>query len=68
MEYTLSITNLTCGACIKVCTMILKKIDSVETVNIGEDGATRITSTKPLDMDQVRKALKEKGYETVITS
>lgn len=48
--------------------MILKKIDGVATVHIGEDGATKITSTKPLDMDQVRKALKEKGYETVITS
>ncbi len=68
MEYTLNITNLTCGACIKVCTLILKKIDGVETVEIGEDGLTKITSAKPLDMDHARNALKEKGYETVITS
>lgn len=68
MEYTLNITNLTCGACIKVCTMILKKIDGVESVEIGEDGLTKINSTKPLDMNRARNALKEKGYETVITS
>lgn len=65
MEYSLTITNLTCGACIKVCTMILKKMDGVQSVEIQENGATKIVSNKPLDMERVLGDLKGKGYAAV---
>lgn len=68
MEYTLHLKNLTCDACYKVCSLILKKIDGVIAVDIEKDGSTKITSTKPLDLETARVALKEKGYESTITS
>ena len=68
MEYTLTITNLTCEACSKVSTMVLKKIDGVVSVEIGTDGLTKIVSTKPVDIAIARNLLKEKGYETIIAS
>lgn len=68
MEYTLNITNLTCEACRKVSTMVLKKIDGVVSVEVGTDGLTKIVSTKPVDLTIARNLLKEKGYETLIVS
>ena len=68
MEYTLNITNLTCEACRKVSTMVLKKIDGVVSVEIGADGLTKIVSTKPVDLDIACTLLKEKGYEALIAS
>lgn len=65
MEYLLKITNLTCEACSKVSTMVLKKIDGVVAVDIAVDGKTKIVSTKPLDVNSAICALKEKGYEAV---
>ena len=68
MEYTLRITNLTCSACRKVTAMVLSKIDGVTSVDVGEDGLTKIVSTKPLDANAAIHVLKEKGYESVIVS
>lgn len=68
MEYTLHLKNLTCEACYKVCTMILKKIDGVTAVDIEKDGTAKIVTTKPIDIEAARTSLKEKGYEATVTS
>lgn len=66
MEYTFKITNFTCGACVKVSTMVLKKMEGVENVDIQQDGSVKIVSSKPIDLNHAKELLNEKGYEAVI--
>lgn len=68
MENTFTITGFNCEACVKVSTIVLKKIEGVESVDVQKNGLTKIVSVKPLDMDHVRSILKEKGYGINIAS
>lgn len=53
-----NITNLTCGACIKLSTMALKKIPGVHDVAINlATGATEITSDQEIAWPEIVAAL-----------
>ncbi|EKD43450.1 MAG: hypothetical protein ACD_72C00268G0001 [uncultured bacterium] len=54
------ITNLDCEACIKLSTMALKKLPSVQTVKINlESGATEVESNQELEWKDIKTALAE---------
>ena len=63
-ELTFKITNLTCGACVKVSTMTLRKLPGVSEVTVDlSTGAERIVSDEPLSQSDVAAALKAKDYD-----
>lgn len=63
-ELTFKITNLTCDACIKVSTMMLRKLPGVTDATIDlSTGTGRIISDEPLTQNDVTTALKNKGYD-----
>ena len=63
-EFTFTITNLNCDACIKLSTMALRKLPGVTDVSIElSTGAARVVSTEPINPSDVTEALKAKGYE-----
>lgn len=63
-ELTFTITNLTCGACIKVSTMILRKLPGVTDISIDlSTGTGHIISSEPITKSDVATALKAKGYD-----
>lgn len=62
-ELTFTITNLTCEACVKLSTMALRKLPGVTDVSIDlKTGAARLSSEKPIDLNDVTELLKTKGY------
>ena len=60
---------MTCGHCVNAVTEELLTIMGVTDVAIdlveGGDSTVSVTSTDPLDMDQVNAAVDEAGYEVV---
>lgn len=61
---TFRITNLTCDACVKVCTMLISRVAGVTAVTIDfTTGKSAVTSTIPIDLDIIRKRLDEKNYQ-----
>lgn len=59
-----TITNLTCEACVKVCTMILKRIPGVSDVSIDrKTGTAFLESSAPLDLDAIRYQLSKEHYQ-----
>lgn len=64
-ELKFTITNLTCGACVKVSTMALRKLPGVTDVSVDlSTGTATITSEEPLNQNEVAEVLKTKGYTT----
>lgn len=58
------ITNLTCDACVKVCTMLLKKLPGVTDVSIDvRSGLTNVASSELLDIDVVQHCLGRQNYQ-----
>lgn len=54
------ITNLTCGACVKLSTMALKKIHGVTDVNVDlKTGETELTAEHEIAWGDITEALKE---------
>jgi copper chaperone CopZ len=54
-----TITNITCDACIKISSMVLKKIPGVTSVEIDKDGKASIESEKEITEEEITNALKE---------
>lgn len=58
------ITNLTCDACIKVCTMLLKQLPGVSKVFIDQaTGTAVVEASAPVEYDQIRERLESKKYK-----
>jgi len=53
------ITNLHCGACVKISTMALKKIAGVKNVKVEENGAAEIEAEKEIAPEEIKKVLAE---------
>ncbi|MDA2989554.1 MAG: heavy-metal-associated domain-containing protein [Actinomycetota bacterium] len=66
---TYTVRGMTCGHCVNAVTEELLTIMGVTDVAIdlveGGDSTVSVTSTDPLDMDQVNAAVDEAGYEVV---
>ena len=66
---TYTVRGMTCGHCVNAVTEELLTIMGVTDVAIdlveGGDSTVSVTSTDPLDMDQVNAAVDEAGYELV---
>lgn len=63
----LTITNLTCDACVKVCTMIISRFSGVESVRIDQaTGETIVQANDPISLNFLKDRLAEKGYTIVI--
>lgn len=60
---TWTVTGMTCGHCVASVTEELLEVDGVEAVDVTlETGAVTVTSTGPLDRDDVERAVAEAGY------
>ena len=66
---TYTVRGMTCGHCVNAVTEELLTIMGVTDVAIdlveGGDSTVSVTSTDPLDIDRVRAAVDEAGYEVV---
>ncbi|OGL71981.1 hypothetical protein A3C17_01080 [Candidatus Uhrbacteria bacterium RIFCSPHIGHO2_02_FULL_53_13] len=63
MELHFTITNLTCGACVKLSTMALRELTEVTDASVDlATGAARVLSKEPISQSDVTEALKAKGY------
>ncbi|OGL74260.1 hypothetical protein A3E39_01415 [Candidatus Uhrbacteria bacterium RIFCSPHIGHO2_12_FULL_60_25] len=59
-----TITNLTCSACAKVCSLILKKIEGVHSVTIDDaTGHTTVVADRPIEPSHFRDELALEGYQ-----
>lgn len=66
---TYTVRGMTCGHCVNAVSEELLTIMGVTDVAIdlveGGDSTVSVTSTDPLDVDQVKAAVDEAGYEVV---
>lgn len=66
---TYTVRGMTCGHCVNAVTEELLTVMGVTDVAIdlveGGDSTVSVTSTDPLDVDQVKAAVDEAGYEVV---
>ncbi|BAH55732.1 putative copper chaperone CopZ [Rhodococcus opacus RKJ300 = JCM 13270] len=60
------VSGMTCAHCVKAVTEELDRLDAVTSVDIdlvpGGDSRVRVTSSRPLSLEQVRHAVDEAGY------
>jgi len=59
MKNNFTITNITCDACIKISSMVLKKIPGVTSVEIDKNGKASIESGREITEEEITNALKE---------
>ena len=63
---TFTVTGMTCGHCVASVTEEVSELDGVTAVDVVlETGAVTVTSERPLDVEAVRAAVAEAGYELV---
>lgn len=66
---TYTVRGMTCGHCVNAVTEELLTVMGVTDVAIdlveGGDSTVSVTSADPLDIDQVKAAVDEAGYELV---
>lgn len=59
-----TVTGMTCGHCVASVTEEVSAVDGVTDVSVDlPTGKVTVTSIKDLDVDDVRAAVKEAGYE-----
>ncbi len=63
------VTGMTCGHCVASVTEELSELVGVDSVDVelnkGVASLVSVTSAAPLDLEQVRAAIVEAGYELV---
>ena len=63
---TYDVKGMTCGHCVSAVTAELAKLPGVSDVSVElETGKAVVTSSNPIDLDAVRAAVDEAGYELV---
>jgi copper chaperone len=61
---TWQVTGMTCGHCVASVTEEVQEIPGVTDVSVDlETGSLSVTSNRPLDVETVRAAVVEAGYE-----
>lgn len=62
----LQLSGLTCGACEKVISKRIQKIEGVQEVHVSsQNGATSITASRPISKDEVIIALEGTHYKVI---
>lgn len=62
----LQLSGLTCGACEKVISKRLRKIEGVQEVLVSsQNGATSISASRPILKDEVISALEGTHYKVI---
>ena len=61
-----TVTGMHCDACQKVIALKVKKLSGVSEVSVSPDGDTSVTSTSPISLVDIQKALE--GAEYRVTS
>ena len=63
---TYDVRGMTCGHCVNAVTDELTNLHGVTDVAVDLDtGAVTVTSIEPLDLESVRAAIDEAGYELI---
>lgn len=65
MTQKIKLTGLTCGACQKLITKRIMKIDGVKTVSVEFNGDTNITADRTIGKDEIIKVLNGTQYKIV---
>lgn len=61
---TYRVAGMTCDHCVRAVTTELIQIPGVRSVDVDlGEGAVTVTSDDPLDLDEVREAIDEAGYD-----
>lgn len=61
---TYSVSGMSCQHCVDAVTAEVGRLAGVEQVQVHlEAGAVTVTSTAPLDLDAVREAVDEAGFD-----
>ena len=67
MTTSYDVRGMTCGHCVAAVSGELSKLDGVTDVTVDLDaGIVTVTSAKAMDIDAVRAAVDEAGYELVV--
>ena len=63
---TYQVSGMTCGHCVQSVSREVETLEGVEKVDVDlSAGAVTVTSQHPLDIDAVRAAVDEAGYQLV---
>jgi copper chaperone len=61
---TIKIKGMSCGHCVEAVTGALEGVDGIESVSVSlEKGSATFDENGPVDMDAVKAAVVEAGYE-----
>lgn len=60
-----TLTGLTCGACAKLATRALDKIDGVSNVEVMENGNAKLTAERVVEKKEVSAALAGTDYKVI---
>ncbi|MFO7875404.1 MAG: copper ion binding protein [Desulfovermiculus sp.] len=61
---TIKVKGMTCQHCVQAVTQALSGLEGVENVKVSlSKGEASFEETKPVDMEEVKKAVKEAGYK-----
>ena len=61
---TYRVAGMTCDHCVRAVTTELIQIPGVRSVDVDlGEGSVTVTSDDPLDLDEVREAIDEAGYD-----
>lgn len=61
-ELNFKINGFHCESCVKVSTIKIKKINGVESLSIGSDGASKLSSNRLITLKEIALALDGLGY------
>jgi copper ion binding protein len=63
---TYQVEGMTCGHCVSAVSSEIGQLSGVSDVSVDlETGKVTVTAEQPLDVDAVRAAVEEAGYELV---
>ena len=65
MTQKIQLSGLTCGACQKLITKRIMKIDGVESVNVELNGKTDIAAKRNILNDEIKKVLEGTQYQII---
>lgn len=65
MTQKIQLSGLTCGACQKLITKRIMKIDGVESVNVELNGKTDIAAKRNILNDEIKKVLEGTQYQVI---
>src|SRR4051794_16127619 len=61
---TYTVTGMTCGHCVSSVSAEVGRVEGVTSVDVDlSSGAVTVSSDKPLELDTVRAAVEEAGYQ-----